>query len=98
MLVLAGVIIAGAALGATLDADPDPAGQARARLSSPGNTGPRSVLSSVPSSNASLPCGAASASAIAGVDATVARAIYTAEIHSSEVRADITHVIGSGLS
>ena len=60
--------IAGAALGATLDADP---------------------------STASPPCGPASASTIAGIDATVARGIYASEIHSHEVRADVAHITGS---
>ncbi len=95
MLVLAAVVIAGAALGTTLDADPGPVRQARARLTSPGSTGPGSVLLSVSSSAASPACGAASASTIAGVDTTVAQGIYTAEIHSSEVRADISHITGS---
>lgn len=95
VLVLAAMIIAGAAVGATLDADPGSVPQARARGTSLGSLGPGSALPSLASSAASPPCGPASAATIASVDAAVAQGIYAAEIHSSEVNADIAHVTAS---
>jgi len=95
VLVLAAVVIAGAALGATLDADPGPVRKARARSTSLRSLGPASGPPSLASSAASPPCGAASATTVAGVDATVAQGIYAAEVHSSEVSADIAHITGS---
>jgi hypothetical protein len=95
VLVLAAMVIVGAVLGATLDADPGPVRQAPARLTSVRSLGPGSVLRSLASSAASPRCGPASATTIASVDATVAQGIYAAEIHSSEVKADIAHITGS---
>jgi hypothetical protein len=95
MLSLTAMVIAGAALGATLDADPTPARQARARLTSVSVPEPGSVLPRGASSVASARCGSASAATIASVDATVAQGIYAAEIHSREVSADIAHITGS---
>ncbi len=54
-----------------------------------------SALSSASSTTSSSPCGPASASTIAGVDATVAQGIYAAEIHSREVSSDVAHITGS---
>ncbi len=45
---------------------------------------------------ASAGCGAASTATSAGVDERVAQQIYTAELSSAEVSADISHVTGSG--
>jgi hypothetical protein len=95
VLVLAATVIAGAALGATLDADRGPVRQAPARSTSVRSLGLGSVLPSLASSAASPRCGPASATTIASVDATVAQGIYAAEIHSSEVNADIAHITGS---
>jgi hypothetical protein len=44
---------------------------------------------------ASAACGTKAAAAIAGVDAIAAQRIYTGEMHSSEVSADIAHIKGS---
>lgn len=73
-LALLAIAILGAALDATLDADPTPDRRASA---------------------ASQQCGTASAATIATVDDAVAQGIYEAELHSSEVSADIGHVTGS---
>jgi hypothetical protein len=43
----------------------------------------------------SSPCGLASASTIAGVDAAAARRIYAGELHGTETRADIGHITSS---
>jgi hypothetical protein len=48
-----------------------------------------------PSAPTPVPCGAASTSTIASVDAAVAQGIYAGELHSSEVSADMAHVTGS---
>src|ERR1035438_7567483 len=92
VLVLAAMVIVGAVLGATLDADPGPVRQAPARLTSVRSLGPGSVLRSLASSAASPRCGPASATTIASVDATVAQGIYAAEIHSSEGKGDSGHI------
>jgi hypothetical protein len=41
------------------------------------------------------PCGPATSSAIAGVDESVARRIYAAELRGYEVKADVGHITGS---
>ncbi|HTD57377.1 MAG TPA: hypothetical protein VK672_00635 [Solirubrobacteraceae bacterium] len=42
-----------------------------------------------------IPCGSATSATIAGVDESVARRIYVAELRGYEVRADIAHIAGS---
>src|ERR1700726_1474853 len=44
---------------------------------------------------AGIPCGSATSATIAGVDESVARRIYVAELRGYEVRADIAHIAGS---
>ena len=89
------MVIAGAIVGATLDADPGAARRARARLIPASSLGARFSMPSVASGAASSPCGSASATTIASVVTAVARDIYAGEIHSSEVSADIAHITGS---
>lgn len=99
LFVLAALVLVGATAGDTLDADPDrDAGTARhapARLSAGRSPGERVTRSGVESDAAAPPCGRASASTIAGVDAFVAQRIYAAELRSHEVSADIAHITGS---
>ncbi len=95
VLGVAAMVIAGATAGATLDADPGPVRRARARLTPTSSLGAGFSMPSVASDAASSPCGTASATTIASVDATVARSIYASEIHGNEVSADIAHITGS---
>ncbi|MGA2452486.1 MAG: hypothetical protein ABSG93_03115 [Solirubrobacteraceae bacterium] len=94
MVVLTAIIVAGAVMGATLDADPGPARRASARLAAASGA-PASGLPGVASRAASSACGSASAATIASVDGVVAQGIYAGEVHSREVSADIAHVTGS---
>jgi len=93
-IVLATIIV-GATMGATLDADPGPARRGAARPASSGSLQAAADTAGVPSGPASPPCGQASAATTASVDATVAQAIYAAELHSTEVNTDIAHITGS---
>jgi hypothetical protein len=54
-----------------------------------------SQLSPSTSAVASMPCAGASATTIANVDAEVAQRIYSGELHSREVSADIARIQGS---
>jgi len=76
-------IAAGATVG-IVGVDADTAGRASAASAS------ASASSSVPG-----PCGPASASTIAEVDAVAARLIYAGELHGTETRADIGHITSS---
>ncbi len=89
------MVVAGAIMGTTLDADPGPVRRASARSTSVRGLGLGSALPSLAAGAASSPCGPASTTTIAGVDATVAQGIYAGEAHSSEVSADIAHITGS---
>src|SRR6476660_5964591 len=94
----AGVVVLALVGGAVAVADPDSSGPAArgsrrvpvggARVSA-GNSTVRPPSGAVPE------CGAASTQTVATVDYRVAQRIYTGEIHSREVRADIAHVTGS---
>jgi hypothetical protein len=89
------IAVVGATANATLDADPGPMRSRRAHLI--GATGAqaraRGAIAGV--RGASRPCGSASASVAAGVDAAAAQGIYAGELHGAEVKTDIAHVTGS---
>ncbi|MGP0100170.1 MAG: hypothetical protein ACLPUT_00915 [Solirubrobacteraceae bacterium] len=93
--VVAVVLVAGAIMGATLDADPGPARRGPARPASARSVATGISVSGVAVGAPSSPCGPASAATIASVDGTVAQGIYEDELHSSEVNADIGHITGS---
>ncbi len=78
---LLGVAVLGAILMASFDVDLPASGEDSARLA-----GARTL---------SGPCGPATSSTIAGVDESVARRIYAAELRGYEVKADVGHITGS---
>lgn len=89
------LVIVGAVIAATLDADPSPTRRASVGLTHARSTATTISATSPGSGTASGSCGPASATTIANVDATVARGIYAGETHSSEVNADVAHITGS---
>ena len=91
---LTSLAIVGAILAAEFTG-PGPRGLAPAQGSSADVPGTQVAASSASSPDPSSPCGRASASTIAAVDATAAQGIYAGELSGSEVSADIAHVTGS---
>jgi len=87
--------LAAIGVGATLYEDFGSARQAPRRSASASSAAPVSSAPNPGTGVGSTPCAAASATTIAGVDATVAQTIYQGELHSREVRADIAHIAGS---
>ncbi len=99
---LAGIAAGAVVGGAVAAADPDgsgPAARSSRWLAVSGTSSGASATSSMAPSTASGvgsgSCGAKSARMIAGVDAKVARRIYTGEITGREVEADAAHITGS---
>ncbi len=90
VLGVAATVAVGATAGATLDADPGP--ERPQPAASAASLGAGAGIPGAESSAVPSPCGPASAATIAAVDATVAQGIYTAEIHSHEVSADVAHI------
>jgi len=81
--------IAGTAISEGLES-----GEAAERSAAAVHVAAVSATANVASSVAPVPCGAASAATIAGVDTAVARAIYAGELRSTSVSADVAHVTG----
>ncbi len=92
--VIVALVIVGAVMGATLDADPGPTRRGSARLTPASRTATTISAPSAASGPASGSCGPASATTIANVDATVAQGIFAGETHSSEVNADVARITG----
>jgi hypothetical protein len=92
---LAAIAIAGAALGATLEADPGPIRRAPVRAGASTAVGPAPVLASLASSSSAPACGMGAATTIAAIDTAVAQGIYAQELHSREVSRDLAHITGS---
>lgn len=86
------VAVLGASANATLDADPGPMRKSRAQLARATGSGAGAIAEVGPASRS---CGSASASVIAGVDASAAQAIYAGELHGTEVKKDIARITGS---
>jgi hypothetical protein len=91
------IAVLGATANATLDADPGPVRRSRAQAVGAGasRVPRRTEGAAVGVDRASAPCGQASASVIAGVDAIAAQGIYAGELHGTEVKLDVAHITGS---
>lgn len=87
--------LAAIGVGATLYEDFGSARQTPRRSASASGAAPASGTPTAGTGVGSAPCAAASATTIASVDATAAQLIYKAEMHSSEVSADVAHITGS---
>jgi hypothetical protein len=100
--VLAVVSLGAAVAASALDADPGPAAGPPARVASDPSELWTPVVTAAPEHKvetveppAPPPCGAASATTVAGVDAAVAKGIYKSELQSVSVSADVAHITSS---
>ncbi len=96
MSAIAAVTAVGAIVGATRHDDFQSDAQISRQLASPSHPATVPTASDAVLRATSGRCGAASAEAIASVDARVAQRIYTGELRGSEVSADVAHINGDG--